>query len=200
MKALQHNFQSKAHSLTALFEGVDRMSRFMRLVEREALIDPLRYDPVMYVGDAFEFFVELFLLLHSTDNRVGVYEYVPVQENDNGVDGIGVNIIKQKCVVQIKYRANIETLLTANIDHLANMFSDGMLAHDVVVDKSNPKNFRHFVFTTATGLHFYTDEEMFKGRVKCFGFQDFRNLLDGNIIFWDKCREYALEIDKKYRK
>ena len=199
MKALQHNFQTKAHSLTALFDKVDRMSRFMRNVEREALIDPLRYDPVMYVGDAFEFFVELFLLLHSTDNRVGVYEYVPVQENDNGVDGIGVNILKQKCVVQIKYRANTQTLLTATQDHLSNMFSDGMLSHGVVSDNDNSNNFRHFVFTTATGLHFYTDEEMFKKKVRCFGFQDFRNLLDGNMIFWDKCRKIALELDEKYR-
>ena len=43
-------------------------------------------------GDAFEFFVELFLALHPTDNRVGVYNYKPNQENDNGVDGVGINI------------------------------------------------------------------------------------------------------------
>jgi hypothetical protein len=199
MITLQHNFQTKAHSLSAIFAGVDRMSRLMRNIEAQALVDPLRYDQFKYLGDAFEFFVELFLKLHSTDNRVGVYEYVPVQENDNGVDGIGINILREKCVVQIKYRTNTQGFLTANIDHLSNMFSDGMLAHGVISDNDNPNNYRHFVFTTADGLHFYTDQEMFKKKVRCFSYNDFRNLLDGNNIFWDKCREIAIELDKKYR-
>ena len=200
MKELQHNFQTKAHSLQALFDKVKKMSNFMRNLEGQAIIDPDRYDPIMYVGDGFEFFVELFLALHLCDNRVGVYNYTPIQENDNGVDGIGYNVLGEKCVVQIKYRANTQTQLTANIDQLSNMFSDGMLEHNVVADNKNPKNYKHFVFTTAEGLHFYTDQEMFKSRVRCFGFQDFRNLLDGNIVFWDKCREYAKELDNKYRK
>ena len=78
----------------------------MRNIERQAMIDPLRYDPLKYTGDAFEFFVELFLMLHPSDNRVGVYDYHPTQENDNGVDGIGVNIR----VRSPWYRINIEPI------------------------------------------------------------------------------------------
>jgi hypothetical protein len=83
MIVLEHNFKTKSHSLTRLFEGVNVMSRLVRNIERESLIDPLRYDPIKYKGDAFEFFVELFLYLHSTDNRVCVYNYTPNQINDN---------------------------------------------------------------------------------------------------------------------
>ena len=83
------------------------MSNLMANIERESLKDVERYEANLYAGDAFEFFVELFLALHPCDNRVGVYEYVPVQEFDNGVDGIGINIQKQKCVVQIKFRTNV---------------------------------------------------------------------------------------------
>ena len=194
MITLEHNFKTKAHSLPRLFEGVGKMSQLMRKIEQEAIIDTLRYDAEKYKGDAFEFFVELFLALHPTDNRVGVYNYKPNQENDNGVDGIGINMRGEKCVVQVKYRSNILTELSSNRDSLANLITDGMMAHNVVADMENPKNFRHFVFTTATGLNFYTDQEMFKSKVKCFGYNDFRSLLDNNLIFWDKVREVVNNI------
>ena len=194
-RILQHNFQTKAHSLSNLFTDVHKMSTFMRRLETDAQIDPLRYDPFKYLGDGFEFFVELFLYLHPTDNRVGVYNYEPTQANDNGVDGIGVNIKGEKSVVQVKYRTNVLGLLTANEDHLSNMFSDGMLAHNVVADSNDSNNYRHFVFTTADGLHFYTDQEMFKKKVKCFGYNDFRSMLDNNMIFWQSALEIVKEIE-----
>lgn len=186
---LEHNFKSKAHSLTRLFEGVVKMSQLMRKIEQEAIVDTLRYDAEKYKGDAFEFFVELFLCLHPTDNRIGIYNYSPNQENDNGVDGTGVNINNEKSVVQIKFRSNTQTKLSSNKDSLANLITDGMMAHNVTADMGNPKNFRHFVFTTANGLNFYTDQEVFKAKVKCFGYNEFRALLDNNFIFWDKARE-----------
>jgi hypothetical protein len=186
---LEHNFKTKAHSLPRLFEGVTKMSQLMKKIETESQIDPLRYDPDKYKGDAFEFFVELFLALHPTDNRVGVYNYKPYQINDNGVDGIGQNIKNEKCIVQIKYRSNKEYELTANNDHLSNFVANGMIAHGIIDDKENHKNFRHFIFTTASGLHFYTDKEMYEEKVKCFGINDFKSMLDNNIVFWDKVRE-----------
>lgn len=197
---LQHNFITKAHSLTNLFAGVQKMSTFMRRLEQDALIDPLRYEPQKYLGDGFEFFVELFLYLHPTDNRVGVYNYVPVQENDNGVDGVGVNIKGEKCVVQVKYRTNVLALLSANQDSLSNMFSDGMLAHNVVSDMTNGDNYRHFVFTTAEGLNFYTDQEMFKSKVRCIGYNDFRSMLDNNNIFWTSALEIAENLEAEKNK
>ena len=194
-RILQHNFQTKAHSLSNLFTDVHKMSTFMRRLETDAQIDPLRYDPFKYLGDGFEFFVELFLYLHPTDNRVGVYNYEPTQDDDNGVDGTGVNIKGEKSVVQVKYRTNVLGLLTANEDHLSNMISDGQFKHGVVADMNDPNNYRHFVFTTADGLHFYTDQEMFKGRVKCFAYNDFRSMLDNNMIFWQSALEIVKEIE-----
>ena len=196
MKALQHNFITKAHSLTNLFDGVQKMSQFMRRLEADAVIDHLRYEPQKYLGDGFEFFVELFLYLNPTDNRVGVYNYSPVQENDNGVDGIGQNIKGEKSVVQIKYRTNVQGFLTADYDHLSNMISDGQFNHGVVADMENSKNYRHFVFTTAEGLNFYTDQEMFKSKVKCIGYNDLRTMLDGNLIFWQAALELVKNLSK----
>lgn len=196
---IKHQFQTKAHDLSALFNKVDKMSKFMRNLEKQSLIDPLRYDSQKYLGDGFEFFVEVFLSLHPADNRIGVYNYTPVLQDDNGVDGIGVNIRMEPCVVQVKYRSNTKTLLTSSLDHLSNLFSDGMLAHNVVADNADKTNFRHFVFTTADGLHFYTDQEMFKGKVRCIGYNEFRGLLDDNLPFWEKAREIVKSIDIKLK-
>jgi len=181
---LEHNFKTQAHDLKALFNGVTKFATFCRKLEEQSLLDPDRYDSDKYKGDGFEFFVELFLMLHPNDNRVGVYEYHPTQENDNGVDGYGVNLLQEKCVVQIKYRSNNQYLLTSNQDHLANLITDGMGTHEVVYDMKNAKNYRHFIFTTAEGLNFYTEEQMFKSKVRCFGYKDFRSLLDYNSEFW----------------
>jgi uncharacterized membrane protein len=60
---------------------------------------------------------------------------------------------------------------------------------------NDPKNYRHFVFTTAEGLNFYTDQEMFKSKVKCFGYNDFRSMLDNNLIFWTSALEIVKEIE-----
>jgi hypothetical protein len=185
-KDIQHNFKTKCHDLQGLFKGVSTLSRFMNNLEKQSLIDPGRYPTNNYLGDGFEFFIELLLKLHPVDNRLGIYNYTPIQENDNGVDGIGVNINLEPSVVQIKYRSNKKSMLTATNDHLSNLFSDGMLAHNVVADSINLKNYRHFVFTTADGLHFYTDQEMFKSKVKTFGYKDIKGIVDKNHIFWEK--------------
>ena len=137
--------------------------------------------------------------LHPTDNRIGVYNYTPIQENDNGVDGTGINIRMEPCVVQVKYRSNTTELLTATKDHLSNLFSDGMLAHNVVADTTDPKNYRHFVFTTADGLHFYTDQEMFKNKVRCVGYKELKGMVDNNMPFWNKIREIVKTIDPKLK-
>ena len=189
-----HQFQTKAHDLPGLFQDVQLMSTLMKNIEKQAVLDPTHYEPNDYRGDAFEFFVELFLSLHSADNRVGVYDYVPIKRHeDRGADGRGINIRKEKCVVQIKYRNNTSSMLSANEDHLSNLMTAGMLL-GVSFDMEDPKNFRHFVFTTAKSLHFYTDEQMFEGKVKCFGIENFRSMVDNNLVFWDKCREIVQHI------
>jgi len=187
---IQHQFKTKCHDLEGLFKGVNKMSSFMKNLEKQSLIDPLKYTPTKYCGDGFELFVEVFLKLHSSDNRVGVYNYIPVKSHeDTGVDGVGVNIKNETSVAQCKYRSNTDSLLTTNEDHLSNMITAGMIKHGVVVDANNKKNYRHFVFTTAKSLHFFTDEQMFEGTVRCFGIKDFKSMVDNNLIFWNNLRE-----------
>lgn len=195
---MQHNFITTSHDLSGLFTNVNKMSTLMRKIEEQSSIDPLRYDPMKYVGDAFEFFVELFLEIHNVDNRVGVYKYVPINPTEDiGADGYGINMQGNKCAVQVKYRSNTDTLLTNNEDKLGNLMVAGM--HEGVTFSNNKKEFRHFVFTTAKELHFHTNEQMYKGKVKCFGINQFRKMVDNNPIFWNKCREIVRELDPRLR-
>lgn len=188
---ITHGFGIRAFDLYFLFDKTNKLSTFMRKLEKQSIIDPIRYDPDKYVGDGFEFFVEILLKTHAYDNRIGITNYIPIEEDDNGVDGIGYNIKGEKSVVQIKYRSNTGSFLSANKDHLNNMISDGMIKHKVIIPEVNTDVPRHYVITTASGLHHYTDNENFKGFVHCIGHDQLRSLVDNNISFWNLCREIS---------
>ena len=191
---IKHGFGLRSHDLVGLFDKTNKISTFMNKVEKQSLLDVTRYDANKYKGDAFEFLVEILLKSHAYDNRLGITSYDPVQSDDNGVDGVGFNLSGEKCVVQVKYRSNKGAVLTANQDHLSNMISDGMIKHKVVIADDNSKCPRHYVVTTATGLHHYTDNENFKGFVHCIGYDQLRAMLDNNLSFWNLCRDIAKEI------
>jgi len=197
---IKHGFALRSHGLTELFDGTNKMSSFMYKLEKQSRIDPDRYDPDKYVGDGFEFFTELFLKSHCYDNRIGITNYEPVQSDDNGVDGTGINMIGEKCVVQVKYRGNTMQQLTTNQDHLGNMVVDAMMKFDIVKPENKNCVPRYYVVTTAKGLNFYTDNEVFKGFVKCIGIDDLKYMLDGNLSFWNMCREIVSMIDPNRNK
>ena len=191
---INHGFGLRAHDLERLFNKTNKISTFMSKLEKQSLIGRTRYDSNKYKGDGFEFLVELLLKSHAYDNRLGITSYEPIQSDDNGVDGVGVNLSGDKCVVQVKYRSDNKVVLTANQDHLSNMISDGMIRHKVVIADDNTKCPRHYVVTTATGLHHYTDNENFKGFVHCIGYEQLRAMLDNNLSFWNLCRDIAKTI------
>ena len=66
----------------------------------------------------------------------------------DGISGICSSIVSECSKFGVP---NVLTELSSNKDSLANLITDGMMTHGVVADMENPKNFRHFVFTTATG-------------------------------------------------
>ena len=194
---IKHGFGNRSHDIIGLFDKTNKISTFMNKLEKQSLLDPTRYDPNKYKGDGFEFLVEILLKSHAYDNRLGITNYEPIQSDDNGVDGIGNNLIGEKCVVQVKYRSNKNQVLTSNTDHLSNMISDGMIKHKVIIASDNKECPRHYVITTASGLHQYTDEENFKGFVHCIGINQLKFMLDNNISFWNLCREISQEIIQK---
>ena len=188
---MQHNFKCKAHNLSGLFQGVNKLSTFIKRLEDQAELDPSNYPRDKYVGDGFEFFIEALLTLMPHDNRLGVSGYEPVRVNDNGCDGIGVNLEGKKCAVQIKFRSNNKYTLSTNKDHLSNVWHDSQIRHGI---KFNPtdKIPVFYIFTTAKGLNYYTDDVNFEKHVKCLGYNDLKSLVDNNIPFWDALRSKCI--------
>jgi len=190
---IEHNFQYKVgrQDLLDLFQNTKKISQFKRKLEQLAERDPNNYDRDKCVGDGFEFFVELMLkaLPHNL-GLGGIYNYSPVQEDDNGVDGVAWNFDGDECVIQVKFRSDTNTLLTANKDHLSNMVTEATLKYGITPDGDRSK--RYFIITTAKGLHYYTNDDFFKNKVTCIGYNDLRKLVDGNVGFWEKCLEVCL--------
>lgn len=193
----QHNFQYKSSKyLNGTFGNCYDMKDFMKNINKMAKEWAKEgYDPDRFKGDAFEFFIELLLMLHPNDSRVGIYDYSPNDpEDDNGVDGLAKNFKGEAAAIQIKYRSRENSAISSNEDKLSNLTNSAMVDFDIVLDPKDHKNYRHFIFTTASGLHWYTDGEVFKSRVKCFGLKDLRKLVDNNKPFWDSCREIIQQI------
>jgi len=187
---IEHQFKTKSHDLVSLFDKTNKMSTFKTKVGKQANQDILNYPYNDYVGDAFEFLVELIIKLHPVDNRLGITEYFPVQETDNGVDGYGINMDGNKCAIQAKFRNDVTSNLSATKDHLDSFLVEAM-SNDIFplkkLEKGCPK---HYIFTTAESLHHYTETEKWKKwNIKLIGWKHLRQMLDNNYLFWDKCRE-----------
>ena len=189
---LIHPFIYRCHDLDGLFENVKTLSQFMKRLEKQSQLYPERYSIEKYLGDGWEFFCEALIKTHQYDNRIGISEYTPVTKNDNGVDGYGINLFNEVCAVQPKYRSNTKGLLTSEGDSLNSFIAEALLEKNILTSKK----YRHFVFTTAKGLHYYTDHEKFRGMVKCYGYDDIRSLVDNNLHFWNFIREQILEFKK----
>ncbi len=188
---LVHPFINRAHDILDLLKDVKKLSSFCNKLEKQSTLFPDRYKPEDYKGHGLELFTEALIKLSPIDNRVGIGNYVPITNNDIGVDGTGVSIVDGLPVtVQVKYRSNTETVLSANMDHLSNFVSGSLIHYGVKVD-SDKKHM--LIITTAKGLHHYTDEEMFANKVMCLGNEELRRLVDNNLLFWDNFRTLVKE-------
>lgn len=192
MEKLIHPFLNRAHDIDALLKDTKKLSTFCTRLEQQSILFPNRYEPETYKGDGFELFAEALIKLSPADNRIAIGNYTPVTVDDTGVDGIGIGIDGKPATVQVKYRSNSTQLLTANEDHLSNFVVASMLRYNV--EQSSKTNM--LIITTAQGLHYFTDGEMFKKQVRCLGYNELRELVDNNTLFWDKFRELIKESRK----
>jgi len=182
---LIHPFLRNCHNIDDLLKGVHKISSFCTKLERQSVLFPNRYEPEKYKGDGFELFVEALIKLSPADGRIGIGNYIPVTSDDTGVDGTGKGIDGLFATVQVKYRSNTLSRLTATEDHLSNFVMTSLLRYGV--SPSTKTNM--LIVTTAEGLHYFTDNEMFQNQVRCLGYQQLRELVDNNILFWDAFRE-----------
>jgi hypothetical protein len=184
---LTHDFfkeENRAHDLPGLLEGCYKMSTFMNRLERQSQMFPNRYSPENYKGDGLELFAEALIKLSPADRRIAITDYSPGDPlDDRGVDGWGTGMNGKKASVQVKYRGDTRSTLTANGDHLSNFVMTSVMEGVDINDADNM-----LIITTADGLHHFTDQEMFKGKVRCLGIKELKKLVDNNNLFWDSFR------------
>lgn len=185
---IEHHFLTTSHDIRGLFDGVNKISTFCTNLEKQANLRTESYPYEKYVGDGFELLVEMIIKLSQTDNRIGIADYKPIQSNnDNGVDGYGINLLNKKCAVQVKYRSDNNKLLTATSDGLDSFMTEAMF-ESVLPEITDPcKN--HYIFTTAEGLHYYTENEKYRKSIKVIGYNHLREMFDKNAHFWNSVRE-----------
>lgn len=181
---LEHTFINRSHDLNGLLINCNKLSTFCNRLEKQSILFPDRYNSDKYKGDGFELFVEALIKLSPVDNRIGISEYrLGNASTDTGVDGLGIGIDGKIATVQVKYRSDNKQLLTANKDHLSNFVMTSIFEG---VDKDTKTNM--LIITTAEGLHHFTDNQMFLNKVRCIGYNELRQLVDNNNIFWNNFR------------
>lgn len=192
--ALTHRFLLTCHDLRELLSGCNKLSTYCSRLEKQSTRSPNRYSPANYKGDGLELFAEALIKLSPVDNRIGIGNYQVVQKSkDYGVDGYGIGANGNPATVQVKYRSNRTLLLTANeigdeeknVSRLTNFTNTSFIEFKVKPEDNN----NMLVITTAKGLHPVTSNEMFKGKVRCLGWEELRQLVDNNRLFWDRFRE-----------
>jgi hypothetical protein len=185
----QHLFIKKyPNEVNYLFDGTYNWKSFDKKLHDVALElnTQLGAEYNTVLGDGFEVLIEGLITLTENDNRFGISKYIPVQSKDDyGVDGYGYNIQGSKSAVQIKYRVNPTYYLTAQADGLDSMITEAL--HEGIVYGVGSE-YRHFIFTSAKGLNNKTNDNKFRGKVKCYGISDIKTIVDNNQNFWNNFR------------
>ena len=192
---LNHHFKTTSHNLPELFKGVSKFNSFCKKLENQASLDIDRYDRDKYVGDGFEFFIELFIKYFKNDNRIGIHEYTSNDGVDMGVDGFGLNMALQKCAVQIKYRSNSMQELSGHEDHLDSFIAEALLNHGVVPPEKLKLGIipTLYIFTSAKGVYWKTNDIKYQGKIKVIARDDIRKMVDNNLGFWEDAYRISLQ-------
>ena len=152
----------------------------MKKLRRQADSNPDYFKPDSYYGDGFEALVEVLINTHTCDKRIYIRDYQPITELDMGVDGFGYGPEGEIHTVQAKARADADSVLTANKDHISNF-----VAHSLA--KYNATHMT--IFTTAKNLHEEVAINMYEDKVRTIGNYHMRKLIDNNEMFWTEFRD-----------
>ena len=195
-KDITHTFPDECVDLIRLFDGVNSLKEFKKRLESQSDI-VLKISKQDYLGNGFEFFVEMFLKSFPSDNRIGIsgndYTVVP-SEDDNGCDGYAKNLDGLKCAVQIKYKSNKTAPLSRTDDNLGSMIEEAL--HEGITYSSEDKTPRHFIITTGSGMKQYTKEKKFRNKVRCINYSTLDNILYKTPMFWGNCRSVVRELEE----
>jgi hypothetical protein len=152
--------------------------------EQSDTMNPDKYDPLKYRGDAFEWFAEYFFKFFDGDNLfLNVTEYSPAKaSSDYGVDGVAKyskDLSKVVCL-QHKYKSNSSKKLSSKEDGLSNFGVNAYTKYSCEIDAKYL-----IVFTNASGIERTTQEGIYQGCITCINGEIISRYVDNNQAFWD---------------
>ena len=147
--------------------------------------DPDLYDPLSFMGDGFEWFVEYFFKFFNGDHTLTyTADYEPNLDYDCGIDGRGLSTLDGKPnVIQCKFKADPNKYLT-NEDNISNVAADATMNEGL---QYNGKNV--IIVTSCKGDH----PKHAMASVHCISYKEMARRVDNNVIFWDNLRSIVEE-------
>ena len=187
---LQHTFGYDCEDLSSLITNNNLSSFTKKLVDLGKQQDPDLYDPLSFMGDGFEWFVEYFFKFFNGDHILTyTADYEPNYDVDRGSDGFGICTLDgKKTFVQVKFKADPNCYLSAqNTPNLANISMNALHYSESNDWKMNGKNV--IIITSCKGVHrknpmrdvHVINRELIERRV------------DNNVVFWDNLRSIVKE-------
>lgn len=154
------------------------------IVEQSNTMNPDKYDPLKYRGDAFEWFAEYFFKFFDGDNLfLNVTDYSPTKaSSDYGVDGVAKyskDLSKVVCL-QHKLKSNSSKKLSSKQDGLSNFGVYAVSKYSCEIDEKYL-----IVFTNAAGIERTTSEGIYQGCITCINGEIISRYVDNNEAFWN---------------
>lgn len=181
---MNHRFKNTCSDSKQLLSGCNKLSTFMSRLEKQGVQNTNNWDPDTYKGDGFEALIEVLITASPIDKRINITNYRPwntkIDGPDYGIDGLGFSHNGNQHTVQIKFRSNVTSILTANKDHISNFVASSSIKYGNTVDMT--------IFTTAKNLHEDVNHGMYDGKVRTLGYNDLCKLIDNNDAFWNLFR------------
>jgi superfamily II DNA or RNA helicase len=144
-----------------------------------------KIDSNKFKGNSLELLAEFLCKFNGSDNRVGIYDYIPVESNDDtGVDGYGKGENKFPSTVQVKFRSG-DYVLRANDDHLSNFLNAS--TRKCGVRMKDTKNM--LIITTGLKVDEWTLENMLYNSVRVLNRDALREMLDKRVEWWTRFYE-----------
>ena len=183
---LTHTFKDKLPNVDEFCKTdnevgvINTINSFCNRVKSLADKYALQIDPNVFKGEALELLGEYILKTNESDNRIGIYNYSPIDSTeDYGVDGFGIGENGNPSTVQFKFRAG-DFVLTGNADHLTNFLSNSQNAHGVKME--DRKNM--LIITTGLKVDERTMENMLFNKVRVLNREALREMFDNRPEWW----------------
>ena len=187
---LQHTFGYDCEDLSSLITNNNLSSFTKKLVDLGKKQDPDLYDPLSFMGDGFEWFVEYFFKFFNGDHILTyTADYEPNYDEDQGVDGFGISTLDGKrTFVQVKFKADPTCYLSAqNTPNLANITAEAFNYQKTNDWEPNGKNV--ILITSCKGVHAKNPVR----HVHVINRELIERRVDNNVVFWDNLRSIVKE-------